>query len=143
MLTLKSSYVRNGIIAALLAIPTGSQAFSGLTSYSTRLTKHACYNSKGKKLKNVSQILRQERALFHQKKAPPHHNRKKHLIAPTQDETFFASHHNRNIFSSATINIPKKLATKIKKCASVDYTVHVYSEKNIHVRPGLINTRAG
>ena len=129
MLTLKSPYVKNSILAALLVIPTGSQAFSGLTSYSTKLTKHACYNSKGKKLKNVSQILRQERALFHQKKASPHQNLKKHLITPTQDETFFSSRHNRNIFSSATINIPKKLATKIKKCASVDYTVYVYSKK--------------
>lgn len=171
MLILKSRYIRNGIIAGLLMIPIGAQAFSGLTFYSTRLTKHACYNSKRKRLYHVAQILRQERVLFHQreaqyyqrkklshqrkaqshqrkklthlKKVIPHHGLKKHLINPNQDETFFSSRDNRKIFSSAKIDISKKLATKIKKCAPVDYTVYVYSKKNILVRPGLINTRAG
>ena len=157
MLILKSGYIKNGIIAALLLLPIGSQAYSGLTLYSTRLTKHACYNSKRKRLYHVAQILRQERVLFHQreaqyyqrkklthpKKVMPYHGVKKHLISPIQDETFFYSRDNRKIFSTAKIDIPKKLAAKIKKCAPVDYTVNVYSKKHIEVRPGLINTRAG
>ena len=157
MFILKSRYIKNGIIAGLLMIPIDAQAYSGLTFYSTRLTKHACYNSKRKRLYHVAQILRQERVLFHHieaqyyqrkklshlKKVMPNHVVKKHLICPTQDESFFSSRDNRKIFSTAKIDIPKKLAAKIKKCAPVDYTVNVYSRKHIEVRPGLINTRAG
>ncbi len=117
MFIVKSLSIRNGIIAGLLMIPIGAQAYSGLTFYSTRLTKHACYNSKRKRLYYVAQILRQERVLFHHreaqyyqrkklshqrkaqyyqrkklphlKKVMPYHAVKKHLIGPTQDESFF------------------------------------------------------
>ena len=136
MLILKSPYIKNGIVSALLLIPLGSQAFSGLTFYSTRLSWYACYNSKGNKLKNLAQILRQERVLFHK-------IFKQSIISPNQSEAFFNLAPNRKIFSSAKIVIPKKLAARIKRCEPVDYTVYAYSKNKIRVRKGLINTQAG
>lgn len=136
MLNNRYRIISRRIISILILVPVVGQAFSGLSLYSTRLPWNACYNSKGSKLHNVSQILRQERVLFHQ-------SARKHLVSPYQDESYFSSRKNRNVFSIANISMPASLAVKIKRCDPVDYTVYVYSKNNIRVRPGLISSRAG
>ena len=136
MLILKKTYITNGIIAALLVMSHATQAFSGITFYSTRLPWYACYNSKGMKLKNVANILKQERVIFHK-------TFKEYFTSAYQNETFFSSSDNRKFFSLAKIQIPKELANRIKQCEPVNYTVYVYTKKQIRVRAGLIHSRAG
>lgn len=111
------------ILAALLFI-TPVYAFDGLTYYSATISDKDRYNSAGKRLTSVRDILRQDRANMHEFG----------LTDPGDEyESYFSKASNRNMFNNASLRISGSLANKIKGSGRVHITVYVY--------PGEIEVR--
>lgn len=108
-------------------------AYDGITLYGTEITSKDRYNSSGERLKTVRAILRQDRANFHQFGLKDTYD---------QNDNFFASKSNREIFDTAKITISPALANKIINGGDVLIGVYVLTRDHIDVQPGLPNPNA-
>lgn len=103
-----------------------TEASRALAAYLCQIGDEDLRNSKGERLKTVRDILAQDRANFH-----------KHRIRHRRDideETFFASAANRQMFQSACIEVPGRLAKWIVEGGAI-VQVTVYPGRVVVSQP--------
>lgn len=114
----------------ILSFTSPLYAYDGITYYGAEISSRDRYNTNGERLNSVRDILRQDRANFH---------RYGITDRADQNDNFFASKRNREIFDTARINVSPSLTQRIKGNRPVYITVFVLTRDQIDVSPGLPN----